>query len=63
MSNTYMFFSKLVQLDGELREVLKLRRENLYTETDKVEVVAYVNQTREKSHSGTAEWAPNSSET
>ncbi|XP_074504831.1 signal-transducing adaptor protein 1-like [Sebastes fasciatus] len=54
---------KIVQLDGELREVLKLRRENLYTETDKVEVVAYVNQTREKSHSGTAEWAPNSSET
>lgn len=47
---------KLVQLDGELREVLKLRRENIYTETDQVEVAEYENQTKGKSHTATAPW-------
>lgn len=57
--NLYVFLSKLVQLDGELREVLKLRRENLYTESDKEEVTTYANQNSEKS--GTAQWNMKSS--
>ena len=56
--NLYVFLSKLVQFDGELREVLKLRRKNLYTENVKEDVkedvTTYANQNRSKSR--TAEW-------
>ncbi|XP_032383106.1 signal-transducing adaptor protein 1 [Etheostoma spectabile] len=48
---------RLVQLDGELRDVLKFRRENMYTASDKEEVTIYENQTTGKSPSGTAQWA------
>ncbi|XP_075959508.1 signal-transducing adaptor protein 1-like [Anarhichas minor] len=51
---------KLVQMDGELREVLKLRRENLYTETDMMEATTKRNETTVKSHSGTAQWTTES---
>lgn len=49
---------KLVQLDGELREVLKMRRENVYTITDQ-EDTTYENQTTEKSQPSTAQWTTN----
>ncbi|TDH07591.1 hypothetical protein EPR50_G00107540 [Perca flavescens] len=48
---------RLVQLDGELRDVLKFRRKNLYTASDKEEVTTYENQTTGKSPSGTVQWA------
>ncbi|XP_068447392.1 signal-transducing adaptor protein 1-like [Clinocottus analis] len=52
---------KLVQLDGELHEVLKPRMENVYTEHDTVEeVTTEKNETTEKSHSGTAQWTTES---
>ncbi|XP_044061212.1 signal-transducing adaptor protein 1-like isoform X2 [Siniperca chuatsi] len=50
---------KLVQLDGELREVLKLRKEVIYTATDEEEVATYENPTAEKSCSSTAQWTKN----
>ncbi|XP_070770022.1 signal-transducing adaptor protein 1-like [Enoplosus armatus] len=46
---------KQVQLDGELREVLKLQRETICTATDNEEVT-YENQTTEKSHSSMVLW-------
>ncbi|XP_034739869.1 signal-transducing adaptor protein 1-like [Etheostoma cragini] len=48
---------RIVQLDGELRDVLKFRRENIYTASDNEEVTTYENQTIGKSPSGTAQWA------
>ncbi|XP_034400148.1 signal-transducing adaptor protein 1-like [Cyclopterus lumpus] len=51
---------KLVKLDGKLHEVLKLRKGNLYTETGTVEVTTKMNETTEKSHSGTAQWTTES---
>lgn len=42
-------------LDEELREILKLRRENLYSAKDE-EIPTYVNHTTEKSPPGTAQW-------
>ncbi|XP_059202638.1 signal-transducing adaptor protein 1-like [Centropristis striata] len=44
---------------GELREVLKLRRANLYVTTDDMKDTEYENETSEKSHSGTAQWTSN----
>ncbi|KAL6117596.1 stap1 [Pungitius sinensis] len=46
----------LVQLDGELRDVLKLRKENLYTETDMWNTPTKNNGKK----SGTAEWSADS---
>ncbi|XP_051275098.1 signal-transducing adaptor protein 1-like [Dicentrarchus labrax] len=51
---------KLGQLDGELREVLKLRREIIYSAADEDE--AYENQTSKKSHSSAAQWATKTAE-
>ncbi|XP_040903627.1 signal-transducing adaptor protein 1-like [Toxotes jaculatrix] len=44
------------QLDIELRQAIKIRRENIYTASDKQEEESYENQTTKKSHSGTAQW-------
>ncbi|XP_038555010.1 signal-transducing adaptor protein 1-like isoform X1 [Micropterus salmoides] len=50
----------LVQLDGELREILKLRKETI-SATDEEEITTYENETTEKSRSSTAQWNINSS--
>ncbi|XP_018524409.1 signal-transducing adaptor protein 1 [Lates calcarifer] len=47
---------KLVQLDSELRQVLKFRRENIYAESGDQEDPSYENQTTDKSPSCTAQW-------
>lgn len=56
MNDVCMFLSKPAKLDVELLEVLKLRRETIFTATDQEEGTTYENQTTEKSHSSTAEW-------
>lgn len=55
-----MFFSQLVPFDEELHEVLRLRRENVYTEILSLEVTTEVNETTEPSHSGKAQWTTES---
>lgn len=40
MCDICMFFFTLAQLDGELRQVLKIRRENIYTATGEQEVMS-----------------------
>ncbi|XP_049442724.1 signal-transducing adaptor protein 1-like isoform X2 [Epinephelus fuscoguttatus] len=46
---------KLVQLDGELQEVLKMRRDIIYTANDQEQDTTYENHTTEKSQPSTAQ--------
>ncbi|XP_041846669.1 signal-transducing adaptor protein 1-like [Melanotaenia boesemani] len=50
------------QLDGELQEVLKMRRENIYIEVGKDGVNTYKNQTHVKSQINTIPWNTDSTD-
>ncbi|XP_020501472.1 signal-transducing adaptor protein 1 [Labrus bergylta] len=52
---------KIVEMDGELRKALKLRRENIYAGNNEEEVVTSGNQTTKNASPRTATWSKNSS--
>lgn len=59
---TFVFFLvSLVQQGGEIQEALKLKKGNIYVETEEEEGNTYQNHVREKSKSNTVQWIADSS--